>query len=420
MDPHVSPDHGTRKHALLSASGASRWLTCTPSAKLAEGFPDKESVYAAEGTLAHEIAEIGIRLALGWIDQDEYDALLAVLRFVADPEKNELIDNPLFYYDMLDEAQIYVDYVIEQYNLNVQKGIATKILIEEKVDLTHFIEDGFGTCDTIIIADGVMEVTDLKFGKGVRVSAEDNPQLKLYGLGALRAYELMYDIHTVRLTIVQPRLDAISTWDISAEDLHKWGAETVTPRAKMAYAGEGDLVPGTHCRWCKAKTRCKALAYQNLAAAKRAFAEDADSEPVDPRLLTDDELLEAWSKMPQVEDWLKAVSTYLLDEALAGRKFEGYKIVEGRSNRVWADAENVRLRLIENGFTADEIMAPPAAPKVKGIGEIEKLVGKTKFPDILGDLAIKPKGKPAFVPETDKRPEYTKPSAADIFAADED
>jgi len=377
-------DHTARKHALLSASGASRWIACTASSRLEEQFENSTSSYAQEGTLAHEFAELGVRLALGQITQVEYDASVA-----------PFLQNEFYTDEMESEVQKHIDYVLEQYTEAKRKTSDAIILIEEKVDLTYFIEDGFGTCDDVIIADRVLEVIDLKYGKGVRVSAEDNSQLKLYGLGALRASELMFDIKTVRLTIVQPRLDSISSWEISAEDLYKWGEEIVIPKAKMAYAGEGEQVPGSHCRFCKAKSRCVALANQNMEIAKLEFA--------DPMLLTDEQLIEAYEKLPQVHDWLNGVAEYLLSEALKGKKWPTYKLVEGRSNRTWTNPTAIETTLLENGFDREKIMSEP---KLLGITAIEKVVGKKQFPVLLDEFVVKPPGKPTLVHETDKRPEY--------------
>ena len=376
-------DHGARKHALLSASGASRWINCTPSPRLEENFADNTTSYAAEGTLAHEFAELGLRLAIKQISKKEYNASVS-----------QFLKNPLYSDEMEDEVQKHIDYVLQQFTEAKRLTKDALLLIEEKVDLTYFIEDGFGTCDDVIIADGTMEVIDLKYGKGVRVSAEDNSQLKLYALGALRAHELMYDIHTVRMTIVQPRLDSISSWEMSAKDLNAWGEDIVKPKAELAYAGEGEQIPGEWCRFCKAKARCKALANQSMEIAKHEFA--------DPMLLTDEELIEAYKIAPQIQDWINGISEYLLTEAINGKKWPEYKLVEGRSNRQWIDTEKVEEKLKENNFKESDFLVS----KLAGITAIEKLVGKSNFGPLLNDLVVKPQGKPTLVPESDKRPEF--------------
>ena len=374
--------HEDRNHAVLSASGASRWLNCTPSARLEEQFQEENtSAYAAEGTLAHEFGELNLRLAIHEIDEE------TMLKQAAELEKSP------YYSDEMDlEVEKYTTYVMEQLNAARAKVPGALLLIEQKVDLTAFIQDGFGTNDSIIISDGTMEVVDLKCGKGVRVSAEDNSQLKLYGLGALLEHELTFDIHKVRLTIVQPRLDAISSWEISAEDLRAWGEQEVKPKAKMAYAGEGEQAAGHWCKWCKVKARCKALAEKNMELAEHDFA--------DPELLTDEELIDIYAQMPQLQDWVNAVATYLLDEALKGKQWPGYKLVEGRANRKWLDESKVATTLLDNNFSADNFMVSTLA----GLTAIEKLVGKKDFPVLLGGLVIKPQGKPTLVPESDKRP----------------
>lgn len=374
-------NHEQRAHALLSASGASKWLNCTVAPRLEEGFEDKESDFAKEGTLAHEFAELGVRLAIKQITQKEYDK-----------QTKPLYDSPYYAIDMLDEVQKHVDYVMDVYSEALSRSKDALIQIEEKIDLTHYIEDGFGTNDDVIIADGVLDVIDLKYGKGVRVSAIDNSQLKLYGLGALRANELAFDITTIRLHIVQPRLDHISVWEISAEDLRAWGEDVVKPKAIQAYAGEGEQIAGDHCRWCKAKARCKAFADKNLEVAKHEFAY--------PHLLSDQELIDAFKMMPSIQDWLTTVSEYLHAEALKGKKWPDFKLVEGRSNRVWKNDIEVATKLEAEGYQESQI----CNIKLKGIGDIEKLLGKKDFPVILDGLVIKPQGKPSLVPDTDRRP----------------
>lgn len=368
-----------RAHALLSASGASRWLNCTPSARLEEYFSETTSIFAAEGTLAHGFGELGLRKAIKLITLRKYNSEVKKLKLLE-------LYNP----EMDTEVQKYVDFVLGQYNVAKKQTKDAVLLIEEKVNLTEYIEKGFGTCDANIIADDVLEVIDLKYGKGVKVDADENPQLKLYGLGALSLYDMMYDIKTVRLTIIQPRLDHISTWEISVEDLRSWGESIVKPKAEQAYEGKGLQRAGTWCKWCKAKARCATLASQNLKVAKHEFK--------NPHLLTDPQILEVYKQVPVISDWIKAVGDYLLKEALGGKAWEGYKLVEGRSNRKWKDEDKVKevLELYED----IEILNT----KLKGIGDIEKLVGKANFNELLGALIVKPAGKPTLVEKSDKRP----------------
>lgn len=388
----MSQEHSTRAHALLSASGASRWLACTPSPRLEEQIADVGTSYADEGTLAHEMAEVMLRRVLGKMSQAE--AREAFARIEASEHYTD---------EMEDAVTGYVTYVVEQFG--EAKRLSPDghaLLIEQRIDLTRYIEGGFGTNDAIIIADGTMEVIDLKYGKGVPVFATDNPQLKLYGLGALWANELSYDIHTVRLSIVQPRLDSISTWEIDVEDLRGWGEQVVVPRARMAYAGQGELVPGDHCRFCKVKPRCRALAELTQSVARHEF------KPA--HLLTDDEVIEAHAKSGAISDWLDSVNEHMLSEALSGKQWTGYKLVEGRSVRRWSDDELAKRLLLRQGLAEEQI----TTVKLKGIGDIEKLVGKTKFNDVVGQAVVKPAGKPALVPDSDKRPALSLSAASDF------
>jgi len=388
-------NHSERAHALLSASGASRWINCTPSPRLEEGFANESSIFAEEGTLAHEFAELNLRLRAGILPLKEHIEL-------AKPH----VQNEYYSDEMLDFVAIHIDYVLEQFAEAKRKTPDAILLIEQKVDITHLIEEGFGTCDVIIIADGTLEVIDLKYGLGVRVSAEDNSQLKLYGSGALEAYDLMYDIHTVKLTITQPRMDSISSWEISAEDLRQWGEEVVKPKAQIAYAGEGEQVTGEWCKFCKASPRCKAQADKALELAKLDFA--------DPMLLTDAQLIDIYGQSPQISKWLTAVTDYLYKEALAGKKWEGYKLVDGQNRRGWTDETYAMQRLSDHAFAKEEY----TTTKLKGIGDIEKLVGKKEFPMLLGDVVAFKKTSPSLVPESDKRPALGIDQAKADFADD--
>lgn len=387
-------NHSERAHALLSASGASRWIKCTPSPRLEEGFANESSSFAEEGTLAHEFAELNLKLQLDLIEIGEYD-LSALEHFRSDYYSDEMIHF----------VQVHIDYVTEQFAEAKRKTPDAILLIEQKVDITHLIEEGFGTCDVIIIADGTLEVIDLKYGLGVRVSAEDNSQLKLYGSGALEAYDLMYDIHTVKLTITQPRMDSISSWEISAKDLRQWGEEVVKPKAQIAYAGEGEQVTGDWCKFCKASPRCKAQADKALELAKLDFAE--------PMLLTDAELIDVYAQSPQVTKWLSSVTDYIFKEALAGKKWEGYKLVDGQNRRGWTDEEKAQ-RILSTDYDEHHYVTT----KLKGIGDIEKLVGKKVFPALLGDVVAFKKTSPSLVHESDKRPALGIDQAKADFAED--
>lgn len=384
MEKHdKTVNHSDRAHAKISASGASKWSACTPSAHLEEFFPNESSEDADLGTLAHEISEILVKERAGVISEIEYINRLVEL------QKSELYTD-----EILDYAYKHVDYVIEQFTEAKRLTPGAILLIEEKVELTHLIAESFGTCDIIIIADGVLEVIDLKYGLGVRVEAEKNKQLMLYGSGALEKYELLYDIHTVRLTITQPRLDSISSWEISADDLRKWGEEELKPLAAIAFSGEGELVVGPHCQFCKASPRCRARAEEAEELTKHEFN--------DPRLLSDSELLEIFKISDNVGKWVKKVDAYIFDEAMNGKKWEGYKLVDGQNRRAWTDPTQALNVALDNGMVFDKITTPA---KIKGITEIEKLATKALFPTLFGDVVFYKKTSPSLVPESDKRPE---------------
>lgn len=383
-----TPAHSKRKHALLSASHAARWLACPPSARLEEkfketcGFQDS-SVYAEEGTLAHEFAELRLRWLTSQIGSVDYASSLEKLR-----------SHKLYSEEIEEQIEKYTSYVLESFE-HAKTIVPDPVLfIEEKLDFSHIVEEGFGTGDSGIIADGIMEVIDLKYGKGVKVEACENPQLKLYALGALRNYEMLYDIHTVRLTIVQPRIDNIVSWDISVKVLHKWAHETVKPIAEKAYVGKGIQKAGEHCKFCTVKAMCNTLAQRNIALAKHEFKE--------PQLLTEKQLIDVYKQIPMLVDWANSVGEFLLNKALAGEKVEGYKLVEASSRRRWTSEEDVQAKLKKEGYTEEQFNTI----KLKGISDIEKLVGKKNFPILMEGFVIKPQGNPILVPETDKRPEY--------------
>jgi len=379
-------NHSERAHAVLSASGASRWLNCTPSAKMSEGIQEEASPHAEEGTLAHELSENILRWKLGLISEQEFNA-----------KTMELRRHPMYTTDIEYEVQPYVEIALEQ--IAEAKGMTQDalILIEERVSLEVYIEDSFGTCDLIIICDGLMIVIDLKFGKGVRVSAVDNSQLKLYAVGAVEKYSMLYDINTVRLMIVQPRLDAVSVWDIEASDLLQWAEDHVKPKAALAYAGEGEHTPGDWCRFCKAKVFCPALKKEAVALAEKDFK---------PEELTEDQtdgLLEVFEIADRVNNYLEAVKDHIYKLALEGRKFPGYKLVEGRSMRKITDESKAMDILQGAGYIEDDYLNKIV--KLKGLGDLEKRLGKANMDKYLGAVIVKPAGKPALVPESDKRPE---------------
>lgn len=381
-------EHKDRKHALLSASGASRWMNCTPSARLEELLPEKgTTVFAAEGTLAHEFGDLQLRFFNKEITKRKLNSELKKLRA-----------HKLYTPEMEGEVEKYTTYVIEEFNA-APKG--AELMVERRLDFSHLVEEGFGTGDATIAADDTLDVIDLKYGMGIKVYADENPQLMLYGIGALRMVDLMYDIKKVRLSIVQPRLDHISAWEISTEDLEKWGEEEVKTKAEIAYEGGGEQVPGDWCKWCKVKPKCAALAKQSMSLAKFDFK--------DPQMLTDDEIFEVREKQALLVEWAKSVTDYMHKEAVEGKKWTGFKLVEGRSNRRWADEQETAKFLKEHGYKEKDFMQT----KLKGITAISKLAGDLE----LGDLMVKPPGAPTLVEEKDPRPEMgSAESAREDFA----
>lgn len=377
-------------HAILSCSGAERWLNCTPSARLEQQMPDKGSEAASEGTLAHKLAELLLREKLKQVNKVAFKKELA--RIQADDLYNEA---------MLDHCEDYAVFVMEHYSDAQKNTKDALIFLEQKLNLTEFIPEGFGTGDVVIIADDVLDIIDFKYGKGVPVNATENKQMMLYGLGALREFDYMYDIHRVRMTINQPRLDSISTYEILATDLKIWADQELVPRAKLAFNGEGEFVPGKHCQFCKVRATCKANADMNLEIAKYDFKESP--------FLTDVEVADILDRAALFYKWLGSVEDYALDQAVNnGKQWPGYKVVEGRSNRKYADEEKVAAKLTGNGFAENIIYTK----KLLGLTAMEKEIGKADFQKLLTDLIIKPPGKPALVPESDKRPEYNSTEGA--------
>lgn len=384
MDKAVN--HENRAHALLSASGASRWLNCTPSARLEEKYGEnKTSGYAAEGTLAHELAELFLlKGAIGCITDEKLEEGL-----------EKIMSNDLFSEEMLEMVPIYTDYCTEQLAAAKANSAIVDIAVEQRLDLTEYVPESFGTGDCIIINDGLLEVIDLKYGKGVRVQAEWNKQLMLYGLGALHIFDTMYDISEVKLTIVQPRLDSISSWQISVKELHEWAETELKPKSKLAFEGKGELSPGAWCQFCSIKNRCRKLYEQQLELAKYDFA--------DPALLTDEEIADIVLKVPGLVSWANGIHEYAQQLALTENKqWPGLKLVEGISRRKWVDEDSVAEAIFAQmpELSEDQIFNM----KLKSITDIEKLVGKKRFAEVLAKHVIKPQGKPTLVPEDDKRP----------------
>lgn len=359
------------KHAKLSASSAHRWMNCNPSANLEREFTDKSSEAAAEGSAAHALCEHKLRKAL-----------------------KQRSTRPTSKYDS-DEMEMYTDsyleFVLEQIEIAKQHCADPFVLIEQRLDFSCYVPDGFGTGDCLIVADKLLHIIDFKYGLGVLVDAEDNPQMMLYALGALRLFDALYDIDTVSMTIFQPRRENVSTWTISVSELEEWAEKTLRPKAELAFKGEGEFNPGPWCTFCKAAVKCRARAEEKLALAQYEFAK--------PPLLTDEEIEDILSRLDDLTKWANEIAAYAQDAAINhGKQWNGYKLVEGRSNRKYTDESAVIAAATAAGYR--DIFKKSLIP----ITEMEKLMGKKTFAEVLGGLVIKPQGKPTLVPASDKRP----------------
>ena len=368
-------------HARLSASGAKKWINCPGSIQLEENFEDKPSQFAEEGTNAHALGEAKIRLATKEYNRTKYHNAIRNLEITEDME---------------DYAESYKNYVIERYNSALQKTPDAILMLEQRLDFSKYVPDGFGTGDAVIIAEGKLEIIDLKYGKGVEVSAVDNPQLRLYALGAYEAFDMLYGFDTVEMTIYQPRLDNISSESISVAELLEWG-ESVRKAAQLANDDSViECVAGKHCDtgFCKARPVCRAYAEERQKMAVYDF------KP--PAMLTVAEIADIIEQSASLEKWAKLVCDYALEQAYKhGVEYPGYKVVEGRSNRKYSkpDSEVAKI-LTDNGYQESDILVH----KLKGITDIEKLLGKKTFAEVLGSYVVKPPGKPTLVCSEDKRP----------------
>ena len=360
-----------RKHAVLSASSSHRWLSCTPSARLEQEFEDRETEAAAEGTAAHALCEHKLRRALKMQSRrpiSQYDC----------EEMETCTDG-------------YVQFVLETL-AEAKRHCADPIVsIEQRLDFSCYVPEGFGTGDCVIIADHTLHIIDFKYGQGVLVEAEHNPQMMLYALGALRAYDALYDVDEVAMTIYQPRRENISTWTISVDALKAWAKEVLTPRAKLAFEGKGDYRPGAWCVFCRAAVKCRARAEEKLALAQYEFAQ--------PPILSDAEIEDILGRLDDLTRWAEEIRAYAQDAAVNhGKQWRGYKVVEGRSIRKYTDEAAVIDAANAAGY--HDIFRRTLLP----ITEMEKLMGRQEFAKILGGLVVKPAGKPTLVPISDKRP----------------
>ena len=359
------------KHAVLSASSSERWLNCPPSARLCEAYEDKGSDYAAEGTDAHTLCEYRLKQALGIPAEDP-------------------IENLSWYNEEMEEcAAGYAAYVVELLETAKQTCSDPVVMIEQRVDFSRWVQEGFGTADCILIADGVLNIVDYKHGKGVEVSAEGNTQLSLYSLGALEIFDGIYDIDRVCVHIFQPRKSNVVSSMMDKTDLYQWADTELTEKAQLAYEGQGSFSCGEWCRFCKAKAECRERAEANLALARYEFQS--------PALLDDEEIADILGKVDVLTAWASDVKEYALQQAVSGKEWTGWKLVEGRSNRKYTSETAVAATVEGAGYD-------PYERKVLGVTAMQKLLGKTRFEELLAPYIEKPQGKPTLVPESDKRP----------------
>ena len=404
-------------HAILSASSSKRWLNCTPSARLEQNFPNESSVYAEEGTAAHALGEYKLRKYL-----------------------HERVQRPTSEFDseeMEGNTDIYAEFIINQIERIKETCPHPLVMVEERLDYSYLVPDGFGTGDCVIIADGTLYVNDYKNGKGVFVNCDHNPQMMLYALGAYHAYGYLYDIQKVSMTIIQPRLENISTFECTVDELLDWGESYVRPRAKLAFEGKGEQVPGDWCRFCRARCACKACAQEALALVKEEFLDlDAgvleDEQRCDcleetdatssfdpdtsaptfksPALLTKTDIEQMLPTLNRIESWIEAIFAYVSSEAINhGVTWAGYKVVEGRSKRQFLDTKSVVAAAQKAGYT--DIYKT----ELISLTEFEKLMGKKKFQEVLGEYVVKPHGKLSLVPDSDPREAVDLQTASDEF-----
>jgi len=359
------------KHAYLSASSSHRWLSCPPSARLCAETPDQTSPYAKEGTDAHTLCEYKVLTALG--------------KKLPNPVPN------LDYYSQEMEtcATEYCFYVMEQLETIKQTCPDPQILVEQRLDFSRWVPDGFGTGDCVIVADDILHIIDYKHGLGILVDADHNPQMMCYALGALELFDGIYDISTIRMTIFQPRRDNVSTYECTKEELLAWADNTLAPTAALAINGRGEFAAGDHCQFCKVKATCRKRAEHNLELAKYDFAM--------PDTLDQREIAAILAKADSLTAWANDIKEYALQQALSGVTYDGFKVVEGKSNRKYSDEAAVAFIVKDHGYD-------PYEKKLLGITAMTSMLGKKKFEELLSPFIIKPQGKPTLVPDSDKRP----------------
>ena len=400
-------------HAILGASSAKRWLTCTPSARLGERltsrFGSESSPYAQEGTKAHALAEIKVRKAFYAADgmtttvysrmsEEEREAYTGINAFRYDALRAELGGIPS---DMEHATDAYCDVVMEKYLSAKDQDASTRLLLEQRLDYSRWVPSGFGTGDCVIVSDSLLEIADLKYGLGIPVDAVDNPQLRLYGLGAIAKFGQLYDFPAVRMTIIQPRLESVSEETLGRVELLDWAESEVREKAQQAWKGIGDFVPGDHCRFCPAKAVCSARVAEALKLFRYGFET--------PGLIPDEQIPGILETLDVAEAWIKDFRAYAEKQALNGQKFPGWKLVRGKKpNRRWADPEEVRAQLLRAGYAPGQI----ETTSLKPVGEIEKTIGAKAFRALVGGLVAQGEGRLTLVPESDKRLEYASADAA--------
>lgn len=370
-----------KNHAILSASSSHRWLNCNPSARLELEFEDRETTAASEGTAAHALCEHKLKRRL---------------KLRSDRPVSEFDNDEMEQY-----TDDYADFVMEQVTRERRRDAETQVLIEQRLDFSCYVPDGFGTGDCVIVSKGRLHIIDFKYGQGVLVDAEENPQMKLYALGALREFGEKYQIKRVKMTIFQPRRENVTTWETTVCRLKRWADKDLKPKAEKAYNGEGNYCPGEWCLFCKAAVKCRARAEEKLRLAQSEFKL--------PPLLTDAEIEAVLEKLPDMKKWAEEIQDYALTSALNGKEWKGFKLVEGRSVRKYSDEDEVAKAAMSAGY--NDIYKK----SLISITEMERLMGKKDFATILGGLIVKPQGKPTLVPDTDKREAITVSDAKNDF-----
>lgn len=383
-------------HATLSASGAKRWMSCPPSARLEERlrgiFGEKSTPFAEEGTKAHSLAELKLLREKGRLSEDD-----GINDFNYDLRRKALGDIPK---EMDEATDYYAEIITEKFLTARQSCPDAQLKLEQRLDFSRWVPDGFGTGDAVIVSEELLEVCDLKYGKGVPVFAENNPQARCYGLGALHCYGVLYGFKHVRNTIIQPRLDSVTEEMLTTDELLQWAETELKPAAELAWKGKGEFNPGDHCKFCAARAICYARATKAMTIFKHGFET--------PGVIPDDAIPEILAVADTAIDWIKDLQAYALSQALRGQEWPGYKLVRGkRPPRKWVDEEEAKHQLIRAGYEPEVY----TETKFKSPSNIEKLVGKQAFEAIFATLVTQSDGALTLVPESDKRTEFTSAEA---------